>query len=520
MRPPCSPPDGRSSSASEIGGRAARVRTGHAARSAGHADTSRVGAAGLQSQSPRRGSSLCREAGRARRFRSDAHAANWPIRRRRRRLEARREAAGTGIAGGGSRAEADGGSHADSRRAGADVFRAVALCRRGRAVRQSACRRWKIRKDFGLTDDERRKVIGDDGLTYELIGATFLEAESSRGRRASAFDKLNDFAPNAGDSVAQPRPRRGKIEPSGRSPEQARGLFQVASGRLSLGVARIAQDGSRRFQAGRPARAATRKASRGDARLAGLELLSGGAISPGAAKLAEARPLYEAVLKKGADGRGLSSASRNLSQNRRARGSLEAARRCGREERFVRRAATRKPKRSSPTTSLAARLFQIARDKHGKAAADDARRSAARPRWPPSGSNSTSPRSSTSWPQGPSRGRRRKCSVLGLRIVPGREETPRRPRSSAGASNEAKLPDDKPSFEFYLAGALEMDGQDRRGGRRGPQDARHEEAEGRAAMPLGSPGSSSTPSATRRPTRPTRTCSPSTTTIIPPRRIA
>ena len=52
-------------------------------------------------------------------------------------------------------------------------------------------------KDYGLTPDAARKLIGDDGLTYELIAATFLEVNRPADA-AQAFQRLNDLAPHPG----------------------------------------------------------------------------------------------------------------------------------------------------------------------------------------------------------------------------------------------------------------------------------------------------------------------------------
>ncbi len=50
-------------------------------------------------------------------------------------------------------------------------------------------------KDFGLDDEAKRAIVGQDGLTYELIGTTYLEVDRPQSA-AVAFAKLNEAVPN------------------------------------------------------------------------------------------------------------------------------------------------------------------------------------------------------------------------------------------------------------------------------------------------------------------------------------
>jgi tetratricopeptide (TPR) repeat protein len=52
-------------------------------------------------------------------------------------------------------------------------------------------------KDFGLDETARRTLIGEGGLTYELMGDVYLEV-GRPADAAKAFRSLNDLAPNAG----------------------------------------------------------------------------------------------------------------------------------------------------------------------------------------------------------------------------------------------------------------------------------------------------------------------------------
>ena len=85
-------------------------------------------------------------------------------------------------------------------------------------------------KDFGLDETARRTLIGEGGLTYELMGDAYLEVGRTADA-AKAFHSLNDLAPKARHAGIEPGPSRIQVKTFGRGARQAANLFGLASGR-------------------------------------------------------------------------------------------------------------------------------------------------------------------------------------------------------------------------------------------------------------------------------------------------
>jgi tetratricopeptide (TPR) repeat protein len=310
-------------------------------------------------------------------------------------------------------------------------------------------------KDFGLTDDERRKVIGDDGLTYELIGATFLETNRPQDA-ARAFEKMNDFAPNPAILSLN----LARVEEKSNHPAEALSkletYFKSRPAELS------------------PASLELLKTVLGDFKQADQlvprlqELHEAMPDSPAlnmfladryrqAGRLADARPPYEAVIKK-------------TSSAETYRALAEVYRKTDQPEALLKLlgdvveksdsldALDKESKAIIGDDRLAARLFEIARDKHGKGTSDDgpAIRGAAALAAERKQFDVAAEFYELALKAQPVA----KAEILlswGLELFLAGKDAEAAKIFRRGL-DETKLPDDKPSFEFYLAGALEMDG--------------------------------------------------------------
>jgi tetratricopeptide (TPR) repeat protein len=310
-------------------------------------------------------------------------------------------------------------------------------------------------EDFGLSGDERRRLVGDDGLTYELIAATFLEVNRPDDAE-KLFRKLNDLAPNpAVLSLNQARVE----EKRGHHAEALAKLdayFKARPSDLSLPSLELLKN-------------VLKESKQTSELLPRLEKLH--KSMPDSApvsyflaeqyrqddKLSLARPLYEAILKKGPSVeayRALTEVYRKLDQLDALAALLgEVVEKSGSFEVLEKEAKT-----IASDDALAARLYKAVREKHGKAAVTDAAAlegaaalAAERKQFDMAGefydlAIKANPKD--------------KADLLlswGLALFMADRNADAAKVFRRGI-DEGKLPTEKPAFEFYLAGALEMDG--------------------------------------------------------------
>jgi tetratricopeptide (TPR) repeat protein len=311
-------------------------------------------------------------------------------------------------------------------------------------------------QDFGLTADERRKLIGDDGLTYELIAATFLEV-GRPDEAAKLFHKLNDLAPNAAVLALN----LARVEEKSGHPAEALSkldaYFQSRPTDLSLPSLELLKTVLKEFtQSGELI-----------PRLEKLHLAMPGSLVVSyflaeqyrqGGKLADARLLYEAILKKGPTAevyRALVDVYKKLDEPDALLKLLgDVVEKSGSFE-----VLEKESKSVTADDELAARLFKIARDTRAKAAEDDAAalRGAAALAAERKQFDSAEEFYELALKANP----KDKAELLlswGLSLFMAEKNSAAAKVFRRGI-NEAKLPDDKPAFEFYLAGALEADGK-------------------------------------------------------------
>jgi tetratricopeptide (TPR) repeat protein len=310
-------------------------------------------------------------------------------------------------------------------------------------------------EDFGLSPDERRRLVGDDGLTYELIAATFLEV----GRPDDAeklFRKLNNLAPNpAVLSLNQARveEKRGH---SDKALAKLDAYFQARPADLSLPSLELLKN-------------VLKESKQSSELVPRLEKLHKSMPDSAPAsyffaeqyrqddKLALARPLYEAILKKGPS----AEAYRALAEIYRKLDQLDALAALLGE--IVEKSGSfdildKEAKAITSDDALAARLYQAVREKHGKAAAADsaalegaAALAAERKQFDVAGEFYDLAIKANS---------KDKADLLlswGLALFMA-DKNAEAAKVFRRGIDDGKLPAEKPAFEFYLAGALEMDG--------------------------------------------------------------
>jgi tetratricopeptide (TPR) repeat protein len=311
-------------------------------------------------------------------------------------------------------------------------------------------------KDFGLTADESRKLIGDDGLTYELIGATFLEV--NRPQAASkAFEKLNEFAPNAAVLALN----LARVDEKSNRPAEAlkklETYFDSHPAELSPASLEFLKT-------------ALGEVHQSDQFLPRLEKLHG-ALPESVAldfflaeqyrqlgKLAEARPLYEAVLKKAPTAeayRALVEVYRKTDQTEALLKMLgDVVEKSGSFE-----VLDKDAKGVTGDNRLAAKLYQIARDQLGKA--DKADATALRGAAALAAERKQFDVAEEFYNLALKADPKDNAEMLlswGLELFLAQKDAAAAKVFQRGI-DEGKLPDDKPAFEFYLAGALEMEGK-------------------------------------------------------------
>jgi tetratricopeptide (TPR) repeat protein len=311
-------------------------------------------------------------------------------------------------------------------------------------------------KDSNLAPDDQRKIVGDDGLTYELIGATFLEVKRPEDA-ARAFEKLNDLAPNPAvlslnlarvdEKANRPAEALSKLEAyfKSRPADLTRGSLELL--KTVLGDFKKADQLVPRLEKlhdALPDSAAVIQYLADRYRQAG--------------RLADARPLYEAVIKKSPSAeayRALVEIDRKTDQPEALLGVLGDV--IEKTDSFD--VLDKEGKAITDDDKLAAKLLEVAREKHGKATADDgpALRAAAalaaeRKQFDVAGefyelALKAEPAA--------------KAEILlpwGLALFLAEKDSEAAKVFRRGV-DESKLTDDKPSFEYYLAEALEMGGK-------------------------------------------------------------
>jgi tetratricopeptide (TPR) repeat protein len=311
-------------------------------------------------------------------------------------------------------------------------------------------------KDFGLTADESRKLIGDDGLTYELMGATFLDVNRPQAA-GKAFEKLNEFAPNApvlslnlarvDEKSNRPAEALKKLEtyfdshPAELSPASLELL------KTALGEVHQSEQFLPRLE---KLHETLPESTMLDFFLAEQYRQSG--------KLAEAGPLYEAVLKKAPAAeayRALVEVYRKTDQPEALLKMLgDVVEKSGSFE-VLDKDATR----VTGDDRLAAKLYQIARDQHGNAGKADA--AALRGAAALAAERKQFDIAAEFYNLALKAEPKDKAEMLlswGLELFLAQKDAEAAKVFQRGI-DEGKLPDDKPAFEFYLAGALEMEGK-------------------------------------------------------------
>jgi tetratricopeptide (TPR) repeat protein len=311
-------------------------------------------------------------------------------------------------------------------------------------------------KQFGLTPEEQRKIIGEGGLTYELIGATFLEVNRPQDA-ARAFEKLNDFAPNP----AVLSLNLARVEEKSNHPAEAlsklEAYFKTRPADLSAVSLELLKTVLSDFK-------------RSDQLVPRLEKLHE-AMSDSvpvsqyladryrqAGRLVEARPLYEAVLKKSPSAevyRALAEIDRKTDQPEALLNLLGDV--IEKSDSFE--ALDKEAKTIINDDKLAAKLLEVARERHGKANGDDgpALRAAAALAAERKQFDVAAEFNELALKAQPAS----KAEILlawGLELFLAGKDAEAASVFRRGLT-EAKLSDDKPSFEFYLSGALEMDGK-------------------------------------------------------------
>lgn len=311
-------------------------------------------------------------------------------------------------------------------------------------------------KDFGLSEDERRKLLGDDGLTYELIGATFLAADRPDDA-AAAFHKLNDLAPKPAELSLN----LARVEEKRRHPAEALSklddYFTAKPANVSLASLELLKTVLDEFkQSGQLVpRLEKLRESLKDSPVLNYFLAE---QYRSAGKLAEARPLYEAVLKKGPTAevyRALVELNIKL-DDRDALLSLlgDIVDKSGSFE-----VVSKELKATVGDDKLATELYKIAREKHAKADKSDAPAllgaaslAAERKQW-----DIAEEFYNLALKADPTN----KAETLltwGLTLFMDEKNAAAAKVFRRGIDEKA-LGDDKPALEFYLAGALEADGK-------------------------------------------------------------
>lgn len=310
-------------------------------------------------------------------------------------------------------------------------------------------------EQFGISADERRRLIGDDGLTYELIAATFLEV----GRPDDAeklFRKLNDLAPNPAVLALN----LARVEEKRSHPAEALAkldaYFKARPADLSLPSLESLKTVLNDLKQSADLIPQLEKLHKSMPNSVAVSYFLAEQYRQDG-KLTEARPLYEAILKKGPSAeayRALAEIYRKLDQLDALAALLgDIVEKSGSFDILDKEAKT-----ITTDDVLADRLFKVVREKHSKAAAADAAAlegaaalAAERKQFDLAGEFYDLAIKAN--PKG-------KADLLlswGLDLFMA-EKNAAAAKVFRRGIDEAKLPADKPAFEFYLAGALEMDG--------------------------------------------------------------
>ncbi len=311
-------------------------------------------------------------------------------------------------------------------------------------------------KDFGLTAEERRKLIGDDGVTYELIGATFLEVNRPDDA-AAAFHKRNDIAPNQAELTLNLARVENKSSHPAEALSKLDAYFAAKPANLSLASLELLKAVLGHFN--QPGQLVERLEKLHEAQADSPTLnyfLAEQYRTAGA--LAQSKPLYEAVLKKGPTAeayRALIEVNLKLGDHD---GLIEllgdVVEKSGSFE-----VIAKELKAITADDKLVGSLYQVARDKHGKATAADAAAllgaaslAAERKEWDRAEEFYNLALKAKSADAGET------LLSWGLSLFLAEKNAAAAAVFRRGI-DEGKLPDDKPAFEFYLAGALEADGK-------------------------------------------------------------
>ncbi len=311
-------------------------------------------------------------------------------------------------------------------------------------------------KDFKLAPDEQRKIVGDDGLTYELIGATFLEVNRPQDA-ARAFEKLNDLAPNA----AALSLNLARVDEKSKRPAEAlsklEAYFKSRPADLTQGSLEFLKTVLGDFKKADQLVPRLEKLHDAMPDSAPVSLYLADRYRQ-AGRLTDARPLYEAALKKSPSAeayRALAEIDRKMEQPEALLKLLGEV--IEKTDSFE--VLDKEAKAIIGDDKLAAKLLEVAREKHGKAAADDgpALRAAAALAAERKQFDVAAKFYELALKAEPAA----KAEILlpwGLALfLDGKDaEAAKIFRRGIDESNQTN---DKPSFEFYLAGALEMDGK-------------------------------------------------------------
>ncbi|HKD38258.1 MAG TPA: tetratricopeptide repeat protein, partial [Pirellulales bacterium] len=308
---------------------------------------------------------------------------------------------------------------------------------------------------FGLSTDERRRVIGEDGLTYELMAATFLEVNRPDDAE-KLFRKLNDLAPNASVLALN----LARVEEKRSHPVDALAkldaYFKARPADLNLTSLELLETLLKESKQSSELLSRLEKLNRSMPNAVALSYFLAEQYRR-SGKLAEARPLYDAILKKEPS----ADAYRALAEVDRKLGDLDAlAALLGDviEKSGSFDVLDKEEKTITGDEALAARLFKVVREKHSKAAAADAAaiEGAAALAIERKQFDVAAEFYGLAIKADP----KQKADLLlswGLALFMAEKNADAEKVFHRGI-DEAKLPAEKPAFEFYLAGALEMDG--------------------------------------------------------------
>ena len=310
-------------------------------------------------------------------------------------------------------------------------------------------------KDFGLTADERRTLIGDDGLTFELMAAAYLETNRPQ-QAALAFEQLDKLAPNAATRALNAARVAEKSSHPADALKQLDVYFASHPAEVSTASLELLKTVLKEFNQSGQLVERLKKLHRALPASIPIDFFLAEQLRR-SGKLAEARPLYEATIKKSPTAEAYLRWSRSTVRpinprrccNCWATSSKTAA---------VSKCWTKTSSRSPATTSWRPGCLPWPARSTARPRRPTARRCAARRLWRPSASNSTLPPSFTSWFSRPGRRTRPRFCSRGDSICFWPTKTPKRPKCFSAASTRPSFPTTSRPSSFIWPVALELQG--------------------------------------------------------------